>query len=481
VSSEERPRRSECLALLTPLQQGAADLGSPAWTPGSGLLKNARATHMLAPVNGEPAGAAGSGSRVYRVSELLEEVRDRLEGEYPQVVVEGEVGECTVARSGHVYFVLSDDSGDASLRAVMWRGRYARRPFDLETGRRIRCTGRLTLYPPRGAFQMDIQEFMDAGEGALARQFREVVRRLEAEGLTDPGRRRPLPHLPVRIGIVTSPDGAALRDILRVLERRFPVPVLLSPSPVQGEGAASRLCAALERLDRTGDVDVIIIGRGGGSAEDLAAFNDEALARAVASSATPIISAVGHEVDVVVTDLVADRRAATPSEAAELVMPSRAEVEERVRVLARRLGAAMRSRIERRRSMILRLDGRLPRPDRMILERRQRLDEIVARIGRAGPESRIVEGRRAVERHVERAGRIVQGRLSAARSRFAARAAALQALSPLAVLGRGYSVVQRDDGSIVRDEGQVDRGDDVTVRLMRGGLACRVRDKLGQG
>jgi len=435
---------------------------------------------MLAPVDGEPAGEARSGSRIYRVSELLEEVRDRLESGFAQVVVEGEVGECTVARSGHVYFTLSDESGDASLRAVMWRGRYARRPFDLETGRKVQCTGRLTLYPPRGAFQMDVQSFVDAGEGVLARQFREVVRRLEKEGLTDPARRRSLPPLPGRIGIVTSPDGAALRDILRVLGRRFPVPVLLSPSPVQGEGAAARLRAALERLDRDGGVDVIIIGRGGGSAEDLAAFNDEALARAVAATGTPIISAVGHEVDVSVTDLVADRRAATPSEAAELAMPSREEVEERVRDLARRIGAALRSRIERRRSVILRLDNRLTRPDRMIQDRRQRLDEIVARIGRAGPEGRIVEGRRIVERHLERVDRVMQARLGAARSRFAARAASLQALSPLAVLGRGYSVVQRGDGTLLRDEDQVDRGDDVTVRLMRGGLTCRVTDKTGK-
>ena len=433
---------------------------------------------MLAPVDDEPQGAAGS--RIYRVSELLEEVRDRLEAGYSQVVVEGEVGECTVARSGHVYFSLSDESADASLRAVMWRGRYARRPFDLETGRRVQCTGRLTLYPARGAFQMDVLTFVDAGEGALVRQFREVLARLEADGLTDPGRRRPLPPLPGRIGVVTSPDGAALRDILRVLERRFPIPVLLSPSPVQGDGAAARLVEALERLDRGGRVDVIILGRGGGSAEDLAAFNDEALARAVAAASTPVISAVGHEVDVAVTDLVADRRAATPSEAAELAMPSRAEVEERLRTLARRLGAALRSRIERRRSVILRLDGRLPRPDRMIQDRRQRLDDIVSRIGRAGPESRIVEGRRDLERHVERAGRLAQGRLSSARARFAARAASLQALSPLAVLGRGYSVVQRGDGGVVRDEDQVERGDDVRVRLMSGGLACRVTDKLGK-
>jgi exodeoxyribonuclease VII large subunit len=435
---------------------------------------------MLAPVDGEPAGETRDGSRVYRVSELLEQVRDRLESGYAQVVVEGEVGECTVARSGHVYFTLSDESGDASLRAVMWRGRYSRRPFDLETGRKVQCTGRLTLYPPRGAFQMDVQGFVDAGEGALARQFREVVGRLEKEGLTDPARRRPLPPLPGSIGIVTSPDGAALRDILRVLGRRFPVPVLLSPSPVQGEGAAVRLRAALERLDRAGRVDVIIIGRGGGSAEDLEAFNDEALARAVAATATPVISAVGHEVDVSVTDLVADRRAATPSEAAELAMPSREEVEERVRDLARRIGAALRSRIERRRSVILRLDNRLPRPDRMIQDRRQKLDEIVTRIGRAGPEGRIVEGRRAVERHLERADRLMQARLGAARSRFAARAASLQALSPLAVLGRGYSVVQRVDGTVVRDEDQVERGEDVAVRLLSGGLACRVTDKTGK-
>lgn len=417
--------------------------------------------------------------RVYRVSELLAEVRDGLEGSYPQVVVEGEVGECTVARSGHVYFTLNDDSGDASLRAVMWRSRYARRPFDLETGRRVRCTGKLTIYPARGAFQMDVAGFIDAGEGALARQFREVLGRLEEDGLTDPGRRRPLPFLPRRVGIVTSPDGAALKDILRVMGRRFPVPVLLSPSPVQGEDAAPRLRAALERLDPVVDVDVIIIGRGGGSAEDLAAFNDEALARAVAAASTPVISAVGHEVDVAVTDLVADRRAATPSEAAELAVPSREDVQERIRAAAHRLASVVGVRIERGRNVLLRLDQRLPTPDRMIFDRRQRLDEIRARIGRAGPEGRIARGRHVLDRLIERSGRIAQSRVAGARERFAARAAALEALSPLAVLGRGYAVVRRvADGGVVRESGQVDRGDGVRVRLHRGGLSCEVLETL---
>lgn len=444
--------------------------------PRPALLKKGRAAHMLASVMGSHDEAAGSEPRVYSVAQLLGEVRDGLEGAYPKVAVEGEVGECTVARSGHVYFTLSDDSGEASLRAVMWRSRYARRPFDLETGRRVRLTGRLTLYPARGAFQMDVQGFVDAGEGALARLFQEVVRRLEADGLTDPARRRPLALLPRRVGVVTSPDGAALRDILRVLGRRFPVPVLLSPSPVQGEGAAPRLVAALERLDPVDDVDVIIIGRGGGSAEDLAAFNDERLARAVAAARTPVISAVGHEVDVAATDLVADRRAATPSEAAELAVPSREEVEEGLRALARRLALTVRSRIDRGRNLLLKLDGRLGPPDRMIMDRRQRLDEIVVRIGRAGPEGRIVSGRHAIERNVDQVGRLVQARIADARARFAAHAAALEALSPLAVLGRGYSVVERGDGAVVRRWDQVGRGDPVGVRLGRGRLECEVRD-----
>jgi exodeoxyribonuclease VII large subunit len=385
------------------------------------------------------------------------------------------VGDLTVARSGHVYFTLNDQAADASLRAVMWRSRYALRPFDLEGGRKIRATGKLTIYPPRGAFQMDVAGFLDAGEGILARRFREVVARLEAEGLTDPARRRPLPFLPRCVGLVTSPDGAAIRDVLRVLERRFPVTVLLAPSPVQGEEAPARLRAALARIDAVPAVEVIILGRGGGSAEDLAAFNDEALARAVAGTRVPVISAVGHEVDVSVTDLVADRRAATPSEAAELAVPSREDVEKRLSGLARRLASLARGRIRLARNVLLRAEARVPRPDRMIMDRRQRLDEVRSRIGRAGPEARIVEGRHRLERGAERVASLARSRLASARASLEARSAALEALSPLAVLGRGYAVVRRaGDGAVVRRADEVATGEELDVRLHEGSLACEV-------
>lgn len=414
--------------------------------------------------------------RVYEVGEILAEVRDGLEGAYPRVVVEGEVGDLTLARSGHVYFALNDDTGEASLRAVIWRARYRDRPFDLESGRRVRCTGKLTLYPARGSFQMDVASFEDAGAGALAKSFEEVVKRLEADGLTDPARRRPIPFLPRRVGVVTSPDGAAIRDVLRVLGRRFPVPVLLSPTPVQGEGAAESIARALERIDAIPDVDVIILGRGGGSAEDLAAFNDEALARVIAATRTPVISAVGHEVDIAVTDLVADRRAATPSEAAELAVPSREDVEIRLVTAQHRLAQAARSVVSRGRNLALRLDKRLPTPGRMIRDRRQRLDEIRFRIARSGPEGRIKDGRNSIARSMERMQRLLEGRLARSKAAFAARAASLDALSPLSVLGRGYAVVSRSaDGRVVKQAAEVSAGDAVRVRLSRGRLECDVR------
>ena len=441
--------------------------------------------------------------RVWKVGELLEEVRDALDGDFGVVVVEGEVAERLVARSGHVYFALKDDSGAAVVRCVMWRGRYARRPFDLEDGRRIRARVRMTIYPPRGAFQLDVRSFDDAGEGALARKFREVVERLEKEGLTDPQRRRPLPFLPRRVGVVTSPDGAAIRDVLRVLERRFPVSVLLAPSPVQGDGAPGRLRAALERLDGTALVDVIIIGRGGGSADDLAAFNDEALARAVGACRTPVISAVGHEVDVSVTDLVADRRAATPSEAAELAVPSREDVAEGLRASRSRLDRAVRSALQSLRNDVYRLDGRVTRPDRMISDRRQRLDEMRDRIARAGPEGRIHAGRRLLAENAQALGRAgpeagvaagrrtlgqrqreierrVRERLGRLSSRFAASAASLEALSPLAVLARGYGVVRTPEGAVVRDARETCPGDHLRLRLHRGRLAVEVTDVNGE-
>lgn len=415
------------------------------------------------------------GRRVWSVTELVHHVRNALERGYGTLTVEGEVAELTVARSGHVYFTVCDDSQEASLRAVMWRSRYGCRTFDLERGIRVQLTGKLTLYPARGAFQMDVVSFAEAGEGKLARQFKEVVERLEAEGLTAPNRKRPIPFLPRRVGVVTSATGAALRDILKVLSRRFPVPVLLSHSPVQGEDAPAKLTSALERLGRVQDVDVVILGRGGGSAEDLAAFNDEKLARRVASHPVPIISAVGHEVDVAVTDLVADRRAATPSEAAELAVPLRSEVFQRLTSTQRQLGRAMQAHIVGGRNRLLRLDGRLPRPDRILMDRRMRLDELLERMVRAGPQARIVQGRHALDMTTQRCASVTRQRVQHSRGSLAEVAASLQALSPLAVLSRGYAVVRRrDDQAVIRSHDQVAVGEALSVRLEHGVLGCTV-------
>jgi exodeoxyribonuclease VII large subunit len=419
--------------------------------------------------------------RVFTVAGLLGEVRDSLESSWPQVIVEGETGRVTSPPSGHAYFSLNDDSGDATINCVMWRSRYARRTFDLKQGMRLRLTGRLTLYPPRGSFQMDVVTFSEAGVGLLALQFKEIVRKLEAEGLTAPERKRPLPLLPRRVGVVTSPTGAALRDILRVLGRRYPVPVLLSPSPVQGEDAPACLAAALTNLAAVEDVDVVIIGRGGGSAEDLAAFNDENLARLVAGHPVPVISAVGHEVDVSVTDMVADRRAATPSEAAELAVPERQEIEQQLNVTSRQLARAMAGVIAGGRNTLLRLDARIPRPDRIIMDRRQALDELWGRMTRSGPVPRIVQARHRLDLLAQRNAMTARARVSSARGSLGTAAASLSALSPLGVLGRGYAVVQRRaDRSLVRSGSQLQTGEGVDVTLGEGRLACTV-DEIIEG
>ncbi len=424
-------------------------------------------------------GAGDGEPRVWTVAGLLENVRGVLESGFAQVVVEGEVSELTIARSGHVYLSLKDDSAEASLRAVIWRSRYGRRTFDLEMGLRVRLTGKLTLYPARGSFQMDVTSLTEAGEGRLTRLVKEIIARLEQEGLTDPSRKRPLPFLPRRVGVVTSPTGAAIRDILRVLGRRFPVPVLLSPSPVQGEEAPGALVKALTRIAAVPDVDVVIIGRGGGSTEDLAAFNDERLARCVAAHPVPVISAVGHEVDVSVTDIVADRRAATPSEAAELAVPERAEVTSRLASASRLLGRAMQSHIAAGRNRLLRMDGRLPRPDRILMDRRMTLDDLMERMLRHGPQGRIVAGRHEMDMSLQRCMHLSRSHVARARGSLATCAASLQALSPLDVLGRGYAVVMRaEDGRVVREASRLGPGDRLRLRLHKGSACCTVDEAV---
>ncbi len=377
---------------------------------------------------GEPR----NGPRIWSVSEVNRAVRILLERQLPPIWVSGEVANWARARSGHCYFTLKDDQ--AQLRCVMWRTEAERLPTDPEDGMRLRAFGYLTLYEARGEFQLVVRRLQDeAGEGLWRLALERLRRKLEQEGLLAPERKRPLPPFPEGVGVVTSPTGAALHDILTVLRRRAPwVRVVLRGARVQGEGAALELADALRALGESGLVQVVVIGRGGGSIEDLWAFNEEPVARAIASCPVPVISAVGHEVDVTIADLVADVRAPTPSAAAESVVPDRNAVLERVRGSVPTMLHGLRGSVRRRRVL---LD-----------QGRQRLARCV---------------RRKVERR---------------RDRLAALAGQLEALSPLATMKRGYAVPLGPGGSLLRQVRDFPRGLRFTLRVVDGRIGCGVLD-----
>ena len=275
-------------------------------------------------------------TRVFAVRELVRAARLTLESRFADLRVEGEVSGLKRSANGHLYFTLKD--AEAQLDCVMYAREAARLRFRLQDGQQVRCRGRLTIYEARGRFQFSVHAIEPAGAGALALAFEQLKQKLAAEGLFDPERKRALPFLPRRLGVVTSAQGAVIRDIVRVAHRRFPVPILLAPTPVQGEGAAAAIVAALAEIVKVPDVDVVIVARGGGSMEDLWAFNDEALARAIAACPVPVISAVGHETDFTIADFVADLRAPTPSAAAELAVPVAADLLAELQLLGRRTG-----------------------------------------------------------------------------------------------------------------------------------------------
>ncbi len=444
--------------------------------------------------------AAAPQRRVFSVSEVNRVSRMLLEDSLTDVWIEGEVSNLRVPSSGHLYFSLKDPQ--AELSAVMFRSQAALLRFAPENGLQVLVNGRVSLYEARGIYQVNVQWMEPRGRGALHLAFEQLKRRLAAEGLFDAARKRPVPALPRRIGVVTSPSGAALRDILRVLERRHAgLSVLIAPARVQGEGAAEEIAAAIERLNGVADLDVLIVGRGGGSIEDLWPFNEELLARAIAASRLPVISAVGHEIDFTIADFVADLRAPTPSAAAEMVVASREDMLQRTRSLERRLLQAARLRMAGAHGAYERLRAACdPRPLRGRVEAAiQRLDDQRQRLLRAaalGVErartrlraaaARLQPGLRR-ERLSAQAGALAElgRRLTGAVRRICERLGtrhaeaqrALQSLSPLGVLERGYALcVDTRTGALVRAWEQVARGDSVSVRLGRGGLECEVTD-----
>jgi len=435
---------------------------------------------------------------VCTVGELAMRIKAQLEDQFPAVWVEGEISNLRTPSSGHAYFTLKDDT--AQLRCVLFRGRGRRVAFQPEDGMQVLAFGGLDVYLARGEYQLVVELLEPKGVGALQLAFEQLKRRLEAEGLFDAVRKRPLPPFPRTIGIVTSPTGAAIRDMLHVIDRRFAdLRILITPVRVQGEEAPGEIVAALRDLQTVEDLDVIIVGRGGGSIEDLWAFNDERVARAIAGCRVPVISGVGHETDFTIADFVADLRAPTPSAAAEVVVQEKLQVARALVSLYEALKQAMASRLERDRERVEVLGKRRVLTDaaRAIRDLYRRVDELTSRLTRAvrGSERqathRLSLARNAL-RSLNPVARIangavllaqLRGRLASAavhsvkvsQHRFDAAVGRLDSLSPLAVLGRGYSLTRLlPSGVIVRGAAQTRPGDAIEILLHQGAVEARV-------
>ena len=438
--------------------------------------------------------------RILTVSELTLLVRDRLEQGFPEVWIEGEVSTLRSPASGHLYFTLKD--AQCQIRTVLFRSQAQRLRFALREGLQVVVRGRLTVYEPRGEYQVVLDYLEPKGAGALQLALEQLKEKLAREGLFDESRKRPLPFLPRRVGLVTSLSGAAIRDMLVVLGRRCPsLDVLICPVPVQGEGAAPKIAAAIRTLSASGKVDVMIVGRGGGSMEDLWCFNEEVVVRAIAASRVPVVSAVGHEIDVTLADFAADYRAPTPSAAAEAVAPVLADLVRAVADLRARLERVMETRLILIRH---RVDDARQVVSRLLLpvqRQAQRLDDLSDRLGQSFQASLAKLGRRwltvrhglglaspvgrvratlvLVPQYMKRLEQRVRSRLALRRQTVTSLMGALDGLSPLAILARGYSIVQTvPEGTVVRRADQVAVGDEVSAKLASGRLLCVVREAI---
>ncbi|MEO5345052.1 MAG: exodeoxyribonuclease VII large subunit [Magnetococcus sp. YQC-9] len=429
------------------------------------------------------------------VSQLNEEIRELLEEGYPYLQVRGEIAEWKPAPSGHIYFSLVD--AQARIRAVIWRNTRLRIVSLPRSGDAVVVTGRISVYPPRGEYQLVVEGLKADGAGGEREKLLALYNALAAEGLFEAARKRPLPLIPNAIGVVTSASGAAIHDITRTLERRFPgFHLILVHARVQGAGADEEIARALRRLAEDGRAEVILCGRGGGSADDLAAFNSERVVRAMAAMPVPVISAVGHEIDMTLADLVADARASTPTAAAEMAMPEKSVLVERLTRLRQRLWLAMRAVLRRQREKGLALSARLTHPKRRIEQARLRCDDLQQRL-LTGMQGEIVRLRREVGHRDGRLRLWGQSRplalrrarvayleqlllrrmrmeLAGQRERLRVLQARLQAISPLGVLTRGYALVMDEAGGIVRQATTCAVGARLRVRLAEGSLVVRV-------
>ena len=434
--------------------------------------------------------------KIYTVSEITASVKACLESEFSGISVEGEVSNLTAAASGHLYFGLKDRG--AQVRCVCFRSRTRFLKFRVEDGLQVVACGTLSVYEPRGEYQLIVDFMEPKGFGSLQLAFERLKAKLQAEGLFDTQRKKPLPLLPRCIGIVTSPTGAAIQDMLRILRRRHEsMQVLIYPARVQGQGAAAEIAAGIRALNKLPEIDVIIAGRGGGSLEDLWPFNEEVVARTIFESRLPVISAVGHEIDFTIADFVADLRAPTPSAAAELVVAQKQALLERVTALQNRLRQSLDYRLSQLRNQVLGLsaDRVFGSVEGRLAYGRQRLDELSFRL-ESGARSRLVEmkslerllaadlgafdlkemlrfRREILDGHLDRLQAAAKLYLQSSRGKVQVLSSSLRALNPLAVLDRGYAICQDAGGNIVRDAAALKVGDPFSVRLARGAVDAR--------
>jgi exodeoxyribonuclease VII large subunit len=440
------------------------------------------------------------GRRVWKVRELVASVRTHVEREYSDAWVEGEISNFRAPDSGHLYFTLKD--GDSQIRVVMFRSSARLLRFRPDDGLQVVVRGRVTIYEDRGELQISAEYIEPKGAGSLQLAFEQLKAKLEAEGLFAAERKKPIPTLPARIGIVTSPQGAALRDILNILQRRHrSVNVLIFPAQVQGDAASFEVAAGVRLFNQQNNVEVIIVARGGGSAEDLAPFNNEGLARTVAGSAIPVISAVGHETDFTIIDFVADLRAPTPSAAAELVIRSRQEIEDHAGALHDRLNRAMRYRLLMGRQALTELSqhGAFARMMEVIRQRQQKLDDLTHRVELA--ERNLLEKfhrrwetvsaavrhydvrlvlngmRKELDSRTTALASVMRNVLLQHRVRSERLETALQSLSPVAILDRGYALVFDSDGKLLKDADAVKIGDEISARVAHGQIHAAVTKK----
>jgi len=438
--------------------------------------------------------------RVWKVRELVAAVRTHIEQEYSDAWIEGEISNFRAPESGHLYFTLKD--GDSQIRVVMFRSSARLLRFRPADGLQVVVRGRVTIYEDRGELQISAEYIEPKGAGSLQLAFEQLKAKLEAEGLFDAARKKPIPSLPSRIGVITSAQGAALRDILNILHRRHrSVNVLIFPAQVQGDAAFHEVASGVRFFNQHDNVDVIIIARGGGSAEDLASFNNEALARNVAASEIPVISAIGHETDFTIIDFVADLRAPTPSAAAELVIRSRQEIEDCSTALHDRLTRAMRYRLLMGRQALTELSqhGAFARMMELIRQRQQKLDDLTHRMELA--ERNLIERsrrrwetissavrhydlrlvlsgmRRELESRTTSLAAVMRNVLLQHRVRSERFETALRSLSPLAILDRGYALIFDSQGKLLKDSAAVNSGDEISARLANGQIDATVTRK----